>query len=562
MVLTNSLMHKISFALLTLLIYSTVASAQNKKIVQLEKQLQGVVAKGHPASVFIWDYDPKTKTKLGGNFSGVVIDKEGTILTAAHACKSNQPYLIMFPNGQEHEATCLGTIPKIDAAVMKINVKGSWPFAELGWSSSLRVNEPLVSIAYPAAYNERREVVRFGYVSELNSQRGRRFTSTCLMEPGDSGGPVYDLFGRVVGIHSSIDRALERNYEVPVDLFRKYWTALQRPQAYLQLPTEDQIPGDPLLEKSRESFVSVQTSTASFTAREAKFDPLCVKINSLLGDTVSHIMGTLLSLGGKRYVLSKSSMVGENPSMITDKGEDDILSLIKRDEASDLVLLACAKKLKAGLKLADIPIDTLASSDLSMFLISPNPDNDGELSVLGTTRFSLKPISNAGYLGAGVEIKEGKLIFSSVQANSPASQGLIKVGLELVSINGSLLRDIPTFISTVQSNRPGDLLRILIKEGDKESALSIQLGKRPMASSNHVAEQFLDGKSMRRDGFAEAFAHDARLKPNECGGPVMSLNGRFLGINIARLSRTSSIAIPANVVVDFLENSLRINKIN
>jgi serine protease Do len=548
---------KIGFPLIVLLIQGAVGVAQDKNFVLLEKQLQSVVAKGHPASVFIWDYDPKTKTKLGGNFSGVAIDAEGTILTAAHACKPKQHYLIMFPNGQEHEATCLGTIRSVDAAVMKINDKGKWPYAEMGWSSSLQVNEPVVSIAYPASYNERREVIRFGYVSELNSQRGRRFTSTCLMEPGDSGGPVFDLFGRVVGIHSSIDRGLAGNYEVPVDLFRKYWTALQDPQAYTQLPSEDVIPIDPLLEKSRKAFVAVQTSVASFPEVEAKFDPFAVKINSLVGDTLTNILGTLLSVEGKSYVLSKSSMVGENPTLYIYKEKNEPARVIKRDVASDLVLLSIDKGLKKSVKLADISTDTLVFKDLSKFLVSPNPDNEGELSVLGTTRFSVRAIANAGYFGAGVEIKDNKLFFSSVQPNSPASQGKVAVGLELVSINGKTITDILSYINTVQMYAPGDVLNFITKNTDKVDTLAIKLGKRPMAANNHVAELFTDGKSVRRDGFPEAFAHDARLKPSECGGPIFDRTGKFMGINIARLSRTSSIAIPANVIAEFVKIALK-----
>jgi serine protease Do len=565
MVLKINMMHKvvkISFAILLLSIFSTISIAQNKDFVQLENQLQTVVRKVHPTSVFIWDYDPKTKTKLGGNFSGVAIDADGRILTAAHACKPKQNYLIMFPNGQEHEATCLGTVPRLDLAVMKINEKGNWPYAEMGWSSSLQVGEPVLSIAYPASYNERREVIRFGYVSVLNSQRGRRFTSTCLMEPGDSGGPVYDRFGRVVGIHSSIDRSLAGNYEVPIDLFRKYWTALQDPQAYTELPAEDAIAADPLLERSRETFVTVQTSLASFPELEAKFDPLSIQISSAIGDTITNIVGTLLSVNGKSYVLSKSSMVGQNPTVGIDKGRPGVARVISRDLAADLVLLAIDKKNKAGIKLTDISTDTLVFNDLSKFLISPNPDNPGQLSVLGTTTFSVRAIANAGYLGAGVEIKDNKLFFSSVNAKSPASEGKLSVGLQLVSINGKAITDIPSYINTVQMNAPGDELIFITKNEEKVDTLSIKLGKRPMAATNHVAELFTDGKSVRRDGFPEAFAHDAKLKPNECGGPVFDRNGKFMGINIARLSRTSSIAIPANVVAAFVKESLKINKTN
>lgn len=62
--------------------------------------------------------------------------------------------------------------------------------------------------------------------------------STCLMEPGDSGGPLFDANGNVVGIHSAIDVSEKENFEVPVDLYRTYWSALQQPRTYGEYPVQ------------------------------------------------------------------------------------------------------------------------------------------------------------------------------------------------------------------------------------------------------------------------------------------------------------------------------------
>jgi serine protease Do len=50
------------------------------------------------------------------------------------------------------------------------------------------------------------------------------------------------------------------------------------------------------------------------------------------------------------------------------------------------------------------------------------------------------------------------------------------------------------------------------------------------------------------DGFKKLFAHDANIKSDECGGPVFDAEGNFYGINIARFSRTTTLAIPADVI--------------
>ena len=61
-------------------------------------------------------------------------------------------------------------------------------------------------------------------------------------------------------------------------------------------------------------------------------------------------------------------------------------------------------------------------------------------------------------------------------------------------------------------------------------------------------------KSLRRDGFAEAFSIDARIRPDQCGGPVVDLDGRVVGITIARVDTTRTLALPARVVRQVVED--------
>ena len=86
---------------------------------------------------------------------------------------------------------------------MKIVGEADFPWAELGSSSDLVRNQPCLSISHPGGLQSQRgPVIRFGRVLAKNS-RGH-IHNTCLMEPGDSGGGLFDLEGRVIGIHSYI----------------------------------------------------------------------------------------------------------------------------------------------------------------------------------------------------------------------------------------------------------------------------------------------------------------------------------------------------------------------
>ena len=55
--------------------------------------------------------------------------------------------------------------------------------------------------------------------------------------------------------------------------------------------------------------------------------------------------------------------------------------------------------------------------------------------------------------------------------------------------------------------------------------------------------------SRRRDGFDAVFQHDATIEPEQCGGPLVDLDGRLIGINIARAGRVESYALPLAEVV-------------
>ncbi|MFD2146053.1 S1 family peptidase [Mucilaginibacter antarcticus] len=99
---------------------------------------------------------------------------------------------------------------------------------------------PCISIAYPESVEQRKPNVRFGKITILKNQYGF-VESSCIMEPGDSGGPLFDLYGRVIGIHSGIQAPEDVNYEVPVDTYRKYWSALNKAENYKAMPVDTDL---------------------------------------------------------------------------------------------------------------------------------------------------------------------------------------------------------------------------------------------------------------------------------------------------------------------------------
>jgi len=433
----------------------------------------------------------------------------------------------------------------------------------MGWSSSLKVNEPCVSIAFPGSFSPPRSVIRFGYVANPSDTRRRTIRTTCLMEPGDSGGPVFDLYGRVIGLHSNITVELENNFEVPVDVFRRYWSAFMKQQDYTELPQEDAIPAD-LLANSRISFSDIFGVERNLADTELKLEKLTVQL-ATVPDT-SRAIGTIVKFKDLKnnlkstYIVSKNSLLpGGVIAMMVD-GKTQPLKVIYRDEKKDLLLLEMDKVTKDGIDLSVLSKDTLAFGDLGKILISPHPGNEGEISVLGTLSFNLPGIYSAGYLGSRLEVENGRNIIKLVQEKSPASDFGLKIGDEVLSLNGIAISSPEQFIKEIQKNKPNDVIHLITKRDGAENKIAIKLAKRPNTTSTHAAERFTDGKSDRRDGFKNAFVHDGKLKPAECGGPLFDLQGNFIGINMARFSRTSCIAITSAEVRNFVLEAVGASK--
>ena len=170
-----------------------------------------------------------------GSGSGVIINKDGMILTAAHVTQATGNNLtIIFPDGRRMKGTSLGANRTTDAGLARITEappEGGWPFVEMGSSDLLKLGEWVIAMGHPGGYSyERRPPVRLGRVWRRDLD-GALFTS-CPLIGGDSGGPLFDLEGRVVGIHSSIHGSIEMNRHVAVDTLRFDWEKLSKDQTW------------------------------------------------------------------------------------------------------------------------------------------------------------------------------------------------------------------------------------------------------------------------------------------------------------------------------------------
>lgn len=191
----------------------------------IEKHVQKVLEKVLPAVVAV---------RVGpGQGSGVIVKEDGTILTAGHVSGTpNKDATVIMSGPKMLKGTTLGQYKSIDSGMMKIaDGKGPYPFVEIGKSSELKAGQWVIGIGHPGGFRPNRTpVVRVGRILFVNNFVIR---TDCTLVGGDSGGPLFDMQGRVIGIHSRIGGfAITENMHVPIDTYVQTWDKLAKGESW------------------------------------------------------------------------------------------------------------------------------------------------------------------------------------------------------------------------------------------------------------------------------------------------------------------------------------------
>jgi serine protease Do len=264
-------------------------------------------------------------------------------------------------------------------------------------------------------------------------------------------------------------------------------------------------------------------------------------------------------IGDGRKVLTKWSEIANNANALVVDGpnrEAHDATIVGVYEDEDLAVLEIDGEALTPITWSD------AKPLLGAFVAAPQPDGKpaafGVVSVLERnlreTDFSfLGVISDLEYKGQGVKVRE-------VQTKTGAEAAGIKPGDIVLEINGRPISGLMELKSALTGTKPGETVPLRVRAGDDEKTINVTLSKRPELPKiyNPRLEQMerMGGKISRvRDSFTRVLQSDMRPEPNQIGGPVVDLEGRAIGITVARADRTRSFIMPSSAVAQMLANA-------
>jgi serine protease Do len=147
------------------------------------------------------------KYRQMGQGSGFIISKDGYILTNNHVVGDADRITVTLADGRKYDARLVGTDPKSEVALIKIDDEKAFPFLELGNSDALEVGEWVLAAGNPFGLSQ---TITAGIVSAKErsevgiAEYGSFIQTDAAINPGNSGGPLLNIHGEVVGINTAI----------------------------------------------------------------------------------------------------------------------------------------------------------------------------------------------------------------------------------------------------------------------------------------------------------------------------------------------------------------------
>jgi len=471
----------------------------------------------------------------GDRSSGVLINSTGLVLTVAHGLHADSGAVeVSLYDGTKLRAQIAAADRENDLALIQLTDNLSDPPDHgLGVSEKpLRLGQSVLAAGFPGREpSGLPPVFRIGRVLAVNDNAAR---TGCTLTAGDSGGPLFDVQGRLCGVHRQIGAAVSSNLHVTASPIRSF---LERHGVRIP-PADVNIDPPPL----------VETATRPDRLLRERYDEIAVSILLPVSsdDTEKTDAGRQVAAGTRisdQEVVTKLSLLANAPEVVCEFSDGSLMAadVVHSDPTLDLALV----QLRAAVPLSP----AIAMSDFGQIVCAGASEQIGIIA-----RTHHREASLPFRLGATFEQQSpDRLVVNTVQPNTFAATCGLRTGDQLNQFAGVAVSDFPSLESALGRREPGDWVTIHVQRDGSANQMKGQLIHDPRNEFDKA--EFLDGRagrlSRRRSGFAGVLQHDLVISPQSCGGPLFNAEGQLVGVNIARRARESTLAIPVATVLRF-----------
>jgi serine protease Do len=426
--------------------FADVAERLNPAVVNIDATSRGSAARQGrrllPDSPDLFDRQQEREREgpRRGAGTGFLIDADGLILTNHHVIEGADRIMVRLTDGRNLRATRVGSDPDTDIALIKVDSSAPLPFASLGNSDGLRVGEWVIAIGNPLAYEH---TVTVGVVSFI----GRKLFDTSLdryiqtdaaINFGNSGGPLINAHGEVIGINAAISsRASNIGFAVPINQARAILPQLRErgrvSRGYIGVMLRDV---DPDLQRS----LGLKKSSGALVQDVTQGSP-----------------------GSRAGVRTYDLIVAVDGKPI--EGNDALIQLIAGRQpgtTATLQVLRDGRSINIPVKLAERPQrDRRAPADDDQQPV-PSSQRGPALGI------SVREIDDES--AARFKLPDGTsgVIVSRVEPMSPGFDASIERGHVLLEINRQPVRSIDDYRRITAAARPGDILTVYLYKPELE----------------------------------------------------------------------------------------------
>jgi serine protease Do len=383
--------------------------------------------------------------KQQGMGSGIIMDKEGHILTNNHVIDDTDELRIKLPDGTFYDAEVVGSDPRTDVAILKF--KGKVPAgivpATFGDSDALRVGEWVMSVGAPFGYEQ---TVTSGIISakgrtdvDEDTTKYQDFLQTdAAINPGNSGGPLVNLRGEVVGINTAIATSVGQfsgvGFAIPINMVKHVM--------------RDLVSGG----KVSRGFLGVIIQDVSPELAEE------LKVNGTKGAAITRV--TKDSPASRAGLKVGDVIVRFNDKPIDNTRElHNLVAETDPDSKVDMIVVRDGKERTVNVVVGAFPEEASAA---------PSPHGNRPEAIEKPSAFGLavEPLTPKLARDLGYEKDEGVLI-SEVANNSTAEAAGLRPGDLIVEVNHDLVTSVSEYRAAVAKSAAKVLLLVKNKDGSR-----------------------------------------------------------------------------------------------